>query len=97
MPTSDWDHPETSSKEDEQPKSPEDILRVIRHVSNVPTTEAGNFFQITVSPRAISALQGVPSRRFVGADWQDRLEEASLIPLAIGFALAVLCGHEDGQ
>jgi hypothetical protein len=44
------------------------------------------------SARAISALQGVPRRRFVGSDWQACLKEASLVALAVDFALVVLGG-----
>src|SRR6266852_4268184 len=51
-----------------------------------------------VAPRnAISGLQGVPRRRFVGSRRQACHEEASLMALAIDFALVVLGGEIDGH
>src|SRR5258708_8630636 len=44
---------------------------------------SGQSHSSAVSARAISALQGVPRRCFVGSDWQACLEEASLVALAI--------------
>src|ERR1700676_5432765 len=44
---------------------------------------------------AISGFQGVPHRRLVGSDRQPCLEEASLMALAVDFALVVL-GSEVG-
>jgi hypothetical protein len=60
-----------------------------RHVSKVPTNGSDNLIRSPFA-RAISALQGAPRRCFVGSDWQARLEEASLVTLAIDFALVVL-------
>jgi len=57
----------------------------------LPTTEVAISFDPR-SARAISALQGVPRRRLVGSDWQACLKEASLVALAVDFALVVLGG-----
>ncbi len=56
---------------------------------------SGQSHSSAVSARAISALQGVPRRRFVGSDWQACLKEASLMALAVDFALVVLGGEVD--
>src|SRR6266446_2001097 len=77
-----------------------EILRVVRF-STFATISAnigsGQSHSSAVSARAISALQGVPRRRFVGSDWQARLKEASLVALAVDFALVVLGGEVDGH
>ena len=60
-------------------------------------TGSEQFHSITVSARAISALQDVPRRRFVGSGRQACREEASFVAPAVDFALVVLGGEVDGH
>ena len=67
MPTSDWDHLETSSKEDEQPKSPEEDVdrlgvRISLLVLCVALFLAANWVMRTASFQKCSALENVTQR-----------------------------------
>ena len=67
MPTLDWDHRETSSKEDEQPKSPEEnVDRLGVRVFTVGATRCafsrGQLGERTASFQKCSALEHVTQR-----------------------------------
>ena len=67
MPTSDWDHLETPSKEDEQPKSPEEDVdrlgvRISLLVLCVALFLAANWMIRTASFQKCSALEHVTQR-----------------------------------
>ena len=66
--------------------------------ANDPNTGSEQPHSITISAQyAIGMLQGVPRRRFIGLDWQASHEEASLVALAVHFALVVLGGEVGGR
>src|SRR5258707_10746555 len=62
--------------------------------ANIGSTQSHS---TTVSARAISALQDVPRRRFVGSDRQACHQEAGFVALAVDFALVVLSSEVDGD